>query len=471
MSSVLKYLKDPVIRNVLKLGGMFFCMFFAFNVTQTFMSKTVGKDGVAALGALYVSFSVSSLIATWLIDKLGGPRRAMLASMATIVLFMLSNLYPKLELLVPVSIVLGVGAAVLWTAHGAYLSAHGDSSTFGLYSGIFFALFMSHLILGNLFAALFFALVPLPEDPNDHSVEQIFIIILTVVCISSAGFWWFLKDTSQLRAAKPAAAAAAAAAVPATSKAAADHDDHVEHEHIADDVPLTPQTGMLAITGDQLRSDSDHHDQDAAPTKAATVSTKDRLLSTVLVVKERPMQVLSVVLVFSGLTQAFFYVIVPARITEKEQVGWVMVVYGIAEVVVALVAGPLGDRLGRAILIVASLVLAIGGAIGSIFYPTAPIWVPFICAFLFGSSDTISNTQLYGAIPELTPNADAGFAFWKVFQTLSFALFLFMFAGEVDFVVIAGIFIGVAVLSIISIVALYSCCAKRVGDKGRSSGV
>jgi MFS family permease len=448
MSRFIAYLKDPVIRNVLKLGGMFFCMFFAFNVTQTFMSKTVGTKGVYALGTLYVSFSVSSLVATWLIDKLGGPRRAMLASMATLVAFMLSNLYPVLELLVPASIVLGVGASVLWTAHGAYLSAHGDSSTFGLYSGIFFAIFMSHLVLGNLFAALFFALAPPPKDADDHSVERMFILILSAVCISSAGFWWFLKDTSQLRA-KPSSAAAFAK----TADANADADEH----DIADDVPLTPQSGILAIGGNEVRSDADHHaDEAATAPKPAAMSTKQRLLSTIFVLKERPMQVLLTVLIFSGLTQAYFYVIVPGRIKEKDQVGYVMVVYGIAEVVVALVAGPLGDRLGRAILLVASLVLASAGAIGAIFYPTAPVWVPFICAVLFGSSDTISNTQLYGAIPELTSNADAGFAFWKVFQTLAFAVFLFMFAAEVSFEAITGIFVGVAVLSTAAVALLYT---------------
>jgi MFS family permease len=440
-AAVVRGFRDPVIRNVIRLGGMFFCIFFAFNVTQTFESKINGATGVAALGVLYVSFAVASLFATWLIDKLGGARRALLAATFAFVLFLLANLYPVLPLLIPASVLLGVGASVLWTAHGAYLSAHGDSSTFGLYSGIFFAIFMAHLVLGNLFAALFFALAPVAADPDDKTAERTFVAVLAAVCLLSIAFWWFLKDPAQLKA------------LPARAPAARAADDAADD---ADNAPLVAAADADALPSkDAILERADSSSSASSTPAAARASTKDRLLATVRVVRDRRMQFLLPVLIFSGTTQAFFYILAPARVAEKDQVGYVMVVYGVGEVVISLVAGPLGDKFGRGPLIIASLVLAIVGAIGAIFYPQVPGgWLPYVCAFLFGASDTISNTQLYGALPEMSADADAGFAFWKLFQTLLLAIFLFMSLG-VPFEAIAGIFIALALIAIVSTVVLY----------------
>lgn len=457
--AILRRLRDPVIQNVLRLGAMFFCIFFAFNVTQTFESKINGDKGVAALGVLYMSFAIASLFSTWIIDKLGGARRALLYAMFTFFIFLLANLYPVLGLLIPVSILLGIGASVLWTAHGAYLSAHGDSSTFGLYSGIFFAIFMAHLVLGNLFAAVFFALAPVSNDPDDKTTERTFVGVLSVVCLLSIAFWWFLKDTSQLKA-HGAAGAGAAAAAGAGGATGVDDDE-------ADDAPLVGGADADAVPSKEAileRADSSSTPAaaSATPTRA---STKDRLLATVRVIRDRRMQFLLPVLIFSGSTQAFFYILAPGRVAEKDQVGYVMVVYGIGEVVISLVAGPLGDKFGRGPLIIASLVLAIIGAIGAIFYPQVPGgWLPYVCAFLFGASDTISNTQLYGALPEMTTDADAGFAFWKLFQTLLLSIFLFMSLG-VPFEAIAGIFIALALIAMVSTVVLY----KYIVVKGNKS--
>lgn len=449
LSGLRRSLRDPVIHNVLRLGAMFFCIFFAFNVTQTFESKINGDKGVAALGVLYLSFAFASLFSTWIIDKLRGARRALVIAMFTFFIFLLANLYPVFELLIPTSILLGVGASVLWTAHGAYLSAHGDSSTFGLYSGIFFAIFMAHLVLGNLFAAVFFALAPASADPDDHTTERVFVGVLSIVCLVSIAFWWFLKEPAELKAL--ARAHAAASDAPSAAAGALNDDDE------ADDAPLVAGGDSSSVPNiDAILERADSSSTPAATATTTTrASTKDRLLATVRVIRDRRMQGLLPVLIFSGTTQAFFYILAPARITEKDQVGYVMVVYGLGEVIISLVAGPLGDKFGRGPLIIVSLVLAIIGAIGSIYYPDVPGgWLPYVCAFLFGASDTISNTQLYGALPEMTTDADAGFAFWKLFQTLLLSIFLFMSLG-VQFEVIAGIFIALAVIAIISTIILY----------------
>lgn len=66
-------------------------------------------------------------------------------------LFIASFLYPRTELLYTGSALLGVAAAVIWTAQGNYLSLNSNATTSGRNSGIFWALLQSSLIVGNVF--------------------------------------------------------------------------------------------------------------------------------------------------------------------------------------------------------------------------------------------------------------------------------------------------------------------------------
>ena len=65
---------------------------------------------------------------------------AIIASCVIYSLFMISFLWPQTWLLYTVSAVLGVGAAIIWTAQGAFLSRCSDETTISRNSGIFWAM-------------------------------------------------------------------------------------------------------------------------------------------------------------------------------------------------------------------------------------------------------------------------------------------------------------------------------------------
>lgn len=49
-----------------------------------------------------------------------------------------------------VSILVGIGAGVIWTAQGVYLSTNSDDATMSRNSGIFWALFQVRLVFPSL---------------------------------------------------------------------------------------------------------------------------------------------------------------------------------------------------------------------------------------------------------------------------------------------------------------------------------
>jgi MFS family permease len=104
------------------------------------------------------------------------------------VLFVVSHLYPVAWLLIPMAIFLGIANAILWTAHGTFLEKHGDQTNYGTISGIFYAILMMNLIVGNLFAGVLFRL---------GGSETLFIIILSVVATIGLLMWFLLKDPSK----------------------------------------------------------------------------------------------------------------------------------------------------------------------------------------------------------------------------------------------------------------------------------
>ena len=75
------------------------------------------------------------------------------------------NVNDQLLLMIPSAILLGVGAAVLWTAQGSYLTLCANELNLGMYNGVFFFLFIMNQLVGNVGAALILDIVDEVRDP------------------------------------------------------------------------------------------------------------------------------------------------------------------------------------------------------------------------------------------------------------------------------------------------------------------
>ncbi|KAJ3029973.1 UNVERIFIED_CONTAM: hypothetical protein HDU68_010550 [Siphonaria sp. JEL0065] len=129
------------------------------------MASTVLPSGAVAfpeLGSLYLAFALCNLFgAAPLVDRIGS-RPSMFFAALTYTTFDFSNVIAiilegdvskQLAVLLPSAILIGAGAAVLWTAQGFYVIKCATKQTIGRYTGVFFGLTSAANFIGALLTA------------------------------------------------------------------------------------------------------------------------------------------------------------------------------------------------------------------------------------------------------------------------------------------------------------------------------
>ncbi|KAK7938750.1 hypothetical protein WMY93_002076 [Mugilogobius chulae] len=144
--------------NIVVLGFAFMFMFTAFqtcgNIEQTvlisFNSTTFHGTGYTSMAIIYGVFSASNLIAPSVITVIG-PQLSMFISGLLYSAYIAMFIYPFTWSFYTASVLVGIGAAVLWTAQGNVLATNSSETTIGRNSGIFWALLQFSLFFGNLY--------------------------------------------------------------------------------------------------------------------------------------------------------------------------------------------------------------------------------------------------------------------------------------------------------------------------------
>jgi MFS family permease len=171
-------------RNMLSviILGVSFCTFFtAFNTTQGFITSIKKDVGFWSLAVLYFFFAVFNLFSPAVVARTG-PLVALILGAVTYSIFVLACCFNNSPLLIAAAVLIGWGASTLWTAHGQFLTDIAGSDL-GLYSGIFFAIFQTSGIVGNVITGILFGL--------DVSVFWVFFILF-IISIVGVGMLLFL---------------------------------------------------------------------------------------------------------------------------------------------------------------------------------------------------------------------------------------------------------------------------------------
>ncbi|KAM9346264.1 UNC93-like protein MFSD11 [Symphorus nematophorus] len=144
--------------NIIILGFGFMFMFTAFqtcgNIEQTviksFNSTEFHGSGYTSMAIIYGVFSASNLIAPSVVTVIG-PQLSMFFSGLLYSAYIAMFIHPYTWSFYTASVLVGIGAAVLWTAQGNVLAINSTDSTIGRNSGIFWALLQFSLFFGNLY--------------------------------------------------------------------------------------------------------------------------------------------------------------------------------------------------------------------------------------------------------------------------------------------------------------------------------
>jgi len=186
--------------NVVLLGLAFMLVFTAFqtmgNIQTTILSSASNPnsagyvdgfsgDGFISLALIYAVFSLSNWFAPSVVALIG-PRLTLVVGGIIYSLYIAQIAYPNNYLLYGGSVLIGIGAAVIWTAQGNFLTLNSDSGTMARNSGIFWAMLQMSMLIGNTFVFFQFA------GKDDIDTKTRTVVTMTLLGVGVAGTLVFL---------------------------------------------------------------------------------------------------------------------------------------------------------------------------------------------------------------------------------------------------------------------------------------
>ncbi|CAF4273478.1 unnamed protein product, partial [Adineta steineri] len=193
--------------NIIHLSISFVLIFLPYLVAQTFQtSSDYAKDGAFAVGIIYIVFCLANLALSQYVTQLLGLRITFIVSSLTYLLFIAANIkYIKWVLYIS-AFLMGLGAALIWTAQGAYVAIATNkyeqvnnlepSSRQGFTNGMFFV--MSAIAGLGSFSLIFLRPIKIPKQIKQTSIlsslsilfDIPFLLLIPVMCYNglSEGF-------------------------------------------------------------------------------------------------------------------------------------------------------------------------------------------------------------------------------------------------------------------------------------------
>ncbi|KAK9534720.1 hypothetical protein VZT92_007149 [Zoarces viviparus] len=178
--------------NVVILGVGFLFIFTAFttcgNIEQTVVKSlrndTFSGSGYHSLGIIYGVFSFANLLAPAVVAVIG-PKMTMFLSGLLYSGYIAVFIVPSTWSFYLTSVLIGIGAAMLWTAQGHFLVENSEASTINRNTGMFWALLQCSMLFGNLYIYLDWN--GRTEIP-DSSRKTIFLSLLVASVLGTLSF-------------------------------------------------------------------------------------------------------------------------------------------------------------------------------------------------------------------------------------------------------------------------------------------
>lgn len=416
---------DRNFLNVLILGLSFMLLFTSFQtggmiqgtVVQSLKEIHKGEynaDPFISMCIIYAVFALANWGAPAFVKYIG-PRISMVISGLTYVIFIANFLVPLTWLLYVVSAIVGVGAAVIWTAQGNYLTLCSTDATMSRNSGLFWAMLQCSLLWGNIFVFFYFKT---DKDGNvEEGVIRVTYIVLTILgLVGLAAFFLLGAPVSK-----------------------SERSNGIEVGESKE-----KNGGGGAIKGREAEEE-----ENLGFVEYITSSLKNsfKLLFT------RQMSLLCVTFAYTGIELAFFSAVYGTCIgntnqlsdeSPKKFIGLSGLLIGAGEITGGLAFGILGsktNKFGRNPIVILGFVLHIVAfilvflnfpkdspvqATSEDAYIASSMAMALVTSFLLGLADACYNTQIYSIVGVLYSEDSApAFALFKFFQSIACAIAMF----------------------------------------------
>uniref|UniRef100_A0A6J0UZX9 Protein unc-93 homolog A n=1 Tax=Pogona vitticeps TaxID=103695 RepID=A0A6J0UZX9_9SAUR len=395
------------LKNVLVVSFGFLFLFTAYGGLQSLQSSLNAADGlgVASLSVVYGGLIISSMfLPPILIQKLGC-KWTVVGSMCCYIIYSLGNFYPSWATLIPTSLILGLGGAPLWSAKCTYLTIAANAyapkagkvgrDVVNQYFGIFFLIFQSSGVWGNLISSLVFDQTPNKAEPSDAELAY---------CGAED-----CETTSNVTNSN------------GTSNRPT---DALRYTLLG----TYTASGVLAVVLvsvflDRISSDQAESEEKKMPSFWST------FLATFRHLKDKRQCLLIPLTMYSGFEQGFLagdytksYVTCALGINW---VGYVMICFSAANSLSSMLFGKISQFTGRKVLFALGAVLNLACILGLLLWKPHPkhLAVFFILPALWGVADAIWQTQTNALYSDLfEKHKEAAFANYRLWESLGFVI-------------------------------------------------
>ncbi|XP_034045945.1 UNC93-like protein MFSD11 [Thalassophryne amazonica] len=401
--------------NVLVLGFGFLFIFTAFttcgNVEQTVIKSlengTFTGSGYHSLGIIYGVFSFSNLLAPAVVAVIG-PKITMFLSGLLYSGYIAVFIAPSAWSFYFTSVLIGVGAAMLWTAQAQFLVENSEASTINRNTGMFWALLQCSMLFGNLYIYLDWNG---RTEISDSSRRNIFTSLLVVSILGTLSFLVLRRI-------------------------------HQEEEMLSEE------------EGQALLSARTMYTQRA---NTAIQDAKLEFRAILQLLKTKTLLLLSGCMAYSGLELAFYSGVYGTCIGATAQfgdaakglIGLSGIVVGVGEIVGGGLFGLLfkNSRFRRTSVVFLGMIVhfiafyliflnmpddapvVVKTTTQDPSYLTPSVAIALLCSFLLGLGDSCFNTQLYSILGHAYAEQSApAFAIFKFIQSV-FAAVAFFYSG------------------------------------------
>lgn len=399
--------KWRILKNVTAISCAFMIQFTAFQGTANLQSSINAKDGLGtlSLSSIFAALVVSCIFVPSFLIKRLTVKWTLCVSMLCYAPYIASQFYPKFYTLIPCGIIVGIGAAPMWASKATYvtqvagvyakLTDQAVDAIIVRFFGFFFLAWQTAELWGNLISSLVLSNPHGADSSHGNSTNY---------DMCGANFCSSVSNSEE------------------GSGVAKSEIYEIMSIYLA---CIITAVFLIVILVDPLS----RYGEKQRRNSAVELSGIQLLSATFIQLKKPYQQLLIPITIYIGVEQAF----ISADFTQSyvscalgvQNVGFVMICFGVVNAICSLLFGSVMKYVGRVPIMILGALVHAGIQVFLLIWrphPATPLLF-FMASGLWGVGDAVWQTQvngLYGAL--FRRNKEAAFSNYRLWESVGFVV-------------------------------------------------